>query len=209
MVSYEQAHGRQPAHDHGSILAVIFDFDGTLVDSMSLHFEAYRQAFEDFNLTLIRATFDEAVGGTAADAIPRMLRTQVCPVDISILHRQKQRHLERLIDERNVDVLPASLLLPIWAGRIPMAVASSGSRPGIEKMLRRLNWTNYFEVVVTGEDVRIGKPDPEAFMLAAEGLSVDPERCLVFEDTDAGVISARAAGMAVVDVRHWCLTTPS
>ncbi len=104
-------------------------------------------------------------------------------------------------------VLPCGLLLQAFAGRLPVGLASSGSREGIECILRRLAWTDLFDAIITGEDATNGKPHPELFMLAAKAIGVDGHQCLAFEDTDDGVASARAAGMNVFDVRYACPTT--
>jgi len=98
--------------------------------------------------------------------------------------------------------LPISKLLPVLAGHIPLAIGSSGSRAGIETVLRLLGWTDYFDVLVTGGDVQAGKPAPDIFLLAASQLNVAPKRCLVFEDTDDGMTAAAAAGIEAVDVRR-------
>ena len=122
------------------------------------------------------------------------------------LHRRKQQILGELICTTELRVLETAKLLPVLEPHLRLGLATSGSRPGIELMLERLGWTNYFAAVVTGEDVSEGKPAPEPFLLAAERLAVAPDRCVAFEDTDAGVRSACKAGMTVFDVR---LTTPT
>jgi HAD superfamily hydrolase (TIGR01509 family) len=85
---------------------------------------------------------------------------------------------------------------------LPIALASSGSRSGIDVILERLGWRDRFDAIVTGQDVARGKPAPDIFLRAAERLGIAPPRCLVFEDTDDGVAAARAAQMAVFDVRR-------
>jgi beta-phosphoglucomutase-like phosphatase (HAD superfamily) len=107
-----------------------------------------------------------------------------------------------LFTSADIPVLATAALLPVLHGRLPIALASSGSRSGIELVLRRLDWNRYFHAVVTGADAAHGKPAPDLFLLAAERIAVAPARCLVFEDTDDGVAAARAAGMAVFDVRR-------
>jgi HAD superfamily hydrolase (TIGR01509 family) len=183
------------------IRAAIFDFDGTLVDSMPLHYEAYRRVLAAEGIDLARETFFGAVGGTAGEVIPRLLGDRTCAVPPAELHRRKKAELTTLLDEGPVPVLGAAVLLEVLAGTHRLAIASSGSRPGITQMLAGLGWTDLFEVVVTGEDVDHGKPAPDPFLLAAERLGVAPEECVALEDTDDGVASATAAGMLVLDVR--------
>ena len=181
--------------------AAIFDFDGTLVDSMPLHFEAYRRTFAEHGLTLPSERFEQSVGGTASETIPLLLGDQRPPVSIPELHARKKAILAAMLADEEIPVLEFAKLLPLLHGRVPVALASSGSRPGIDQMLGRLGWSHYFAVVVTGEDVEHGKPAPDLFLLAADRLGVAPSGCLVFEDTDAGLAAAAAAGMTAIDVR--------
>lgn len=187
--------------------AIIFDFDGTLVDTMTLHYEAYRRAFAEMGLDLSWPDFAAHIGGTGRETIPRFLGGRAAPWSVDAIHRRKRDLFADLLATVEVAVLPTARLLPLFSGRTPLAIASSGSRQGIESILRRLGWQDYFAALVTGEDVARGKPAPDAFLLAAARLEVPPGDCLVFEDTDDGVAAALAAGMSVIDVR--CTPRPA
>lgn len=181
--------------------AAIFDFDGTLVDTMPLHYQAYRQTFADAGVALSEQDYFDNVGGTWRETIPRFLRGRECRWTVEQLHDRKQ---ERVLDVlRTVEIprLAASRLLPLLAGRVRMAIASSGSRATVELIVSRLRWEHYFEAILTGEDAPRGKPAPDLFLRAAERLEIPPTRCLVFEDTDDGIAAAIAAGMTPFDVR--------
>ena len=184
--------------------AVIFDFDGTLVDTMPLHYEAYRRVLADVQVDLSPEDFYGSIGGNAREAIPLFLRGRDCSLTIDEIHRRKKSLVRELLESYEVPILESAKLLPVLFGRIPLALASSGSRPGIETVLERYDWRRYFVAVVTGEDAPRGKPAPDLFLLAAQQVGVPPEACLVFEDTDAGVMAARTAGMGVFDVRATC-----
>jgi HAD superfamily hydrolase (TIGR01509 family) len=184
-----------------SFNGVLFDLDGTLLDTMPLHYEAYRRTFLEMNLALSAGAFYGNVGGTAMETIPKFLAGRQAPWSIAEIHERKKRALAALLDEAELVVLPAGHLLPLLRGRVPMAVATSGARPGVEKMLGRLGWLESFQAVVTAEDVRQGKPAPEVYLEAARRIGVPAAECLAFEDTDDGVTAARAAGATVVDVR--------
>jgi len=181
--------------------AVLFDFDGTLVDTMGLHYQAYRAVLAELGFALSRADFDAAVGGKASETIPKLLKGRPATVPIGEIHRRKKARLAQLLATAPVAILDTARLLPLLHGRLRLALASSGSREGIEILLARFDWARWFEVLVTGEDVAAGKPAPDLFLLAARRLGVPARRCFVFEDSDAGIAAARAAGMGSFDVR--------
>ena len=190
------------------IAGVVFDFDGTLVDSMPLHFEAYRRVLAAGGVALAREEFFGAIGGTARETIPKLLRGRTCTFTVDEIHARKKATLAQLLVTEPLVVLETSKLVPVFKAFVPVGVASSGARPGIEQMLARLGWTSWFDVVITGEDAQRGKPAPDLFLACAHGMGVDPTRCLAFEDTDDGVAAARAAGMDVFDVRQAHASVP-
>jgi beta-phosphoglucomutase-like phosphatase (HAD superfamily) len=183
--------------------AAVFDFDGTLVDTIPLHYEAYRRTFAEQGLELDEDHFLRCLGGVARETIPLMLAGRPCTASVAELHARKKALLDDLIGTEPITTLGAAELVPVLAPHMPLAIASSGSRPGILAILDRLGWAGTFDVIVTGDDVTAGKPAPDPFLAAAHALGVDPTRCLAFEDSDPGVASARAAGMAVIDVRRF------
>lgn len=182
--------------------AAIFDFDGTLVDTMPIHYEAYRRTFEEHGLVLDEATFFQNIGGTALETIPKFLAGRTARASIAELHARKKSIVGDLLTSAEIPLLETAKLLTFLAEHVKRALASSGSRAGIEIVLARLEWGAVFEAVVTGEDVQHGKPAPDLFLLAAARIGVVPARCMVFEDTDDGVAAAHAAGMQVFDVRR-------
>jgi beta-phosphoglucomutase-like phosphatase (HAD superfamily) len=182
--------------------AVIFDFDGTLVDTMPLHFEAYRTTFAEAGLDLSEEDFYRSIGGKASETIPKLLRGRPCSRTNGELHARKKAIVEDLLRTRPIPTLSTAELLPFLFGVVPMAIASSGSRAGIEIVLDRLAWRPYLAAIVTGEDAPRGKPAPDLFTIAAERLGASPGDCLVFEDTDDGIAAAKAAGMRAIDVRR-------
>jgi beta-phosphoglucomutase-like phosphatase (HAD superfamily) len=186
---------------NNTIAAAIFDFDGTLVDTMPLHFEAYRRVLAELDIVLSADDFYANIGGNARETIPKFLRGRHCPYSTDEIHARKKEMVNRLLVESPIPILETAKLLPVFSRRLPMALVSSGSRPGIEIVLARLDWEQYFSVVITGEDAARGKPSPDLFLLAADKLNVPPGTCIVFEDTDAGLEAARGAGMRPFDVR--------
>ncbi len=181
--------------------AAIFDFDGTLVDTMPLHYEAYRLVFKELGIDLSRSDFYDNIGGTARETIPKFLRGRAATCSTEEIHTRKKTAFAQLLATVPIPVLETAKLLDVMHGKYKIALASSGSRLGIEHILHRLNWVRYFDAIVTGEDAARGKPAPDLFLIAAEHLKVAPAECIVFEDTDAGVLGAVNAGMRVFDVR--------
>lgn len=180
---------------------VIFDCDGTLVDSMPAHFDAWCEALALYGAGgIFKEDVFFAMGGRPTRDIVVDLNSEydlkLDPDAIALAKREaflRKLHSLELIDE--VADFAKSL-----SGKIPIAVASGGSRHVIEKTLKLLGCSDWFDEVVTADDVPNGKPSPDIFLKAAELLGVAPERCLVIEDAPPGVIAAQAAGMKVITV---------
>jgi len=181
--------------------AVIFDCDGTLVDSMPAHFDAWCEALASYGAGgIFKEDVFFAMGGRPTRDIVVDLNEEydlkLDPEAIALAKRDAflaKLHLVELIEE--VADFAKSL-----RGKMPIAVASGGSRYVVEKTLKLLNCSDWFDEVVTADDVSNGKPSPDIFLRAAELLGVAPEKCLVIEDAPPGVIAAQAAGMQVVAV---------
>ncbi len=192
----------QDALAAGNVAAALFDFDGTLVDTMPLHFAAYRRVLADAGVELSEDDFYGNVGGNARETIPKFLRGRPCRLDVGEIHTRKKQMLSQLLAAGDVPVLEAAKLLAALHGRLPLGLVSTGSRPGIETVLDRFDWRRYFQAIVTGEDTPRGKPAPDLYLLAATKLDVPAEGCIVFEDTEAGLEAATRAGMRGFDVRY-------
>ena len=183
----------------GNYRAYLFDLDGTLADSMPLHLRSWQQAVReyggDFPLELFWAW-----GGIPLTRTVEMLNERfgygLDPA--AVVHRKEQLYLTMLDELKPV----ASVLAHVVAqhGKLPMAIVSGSPRLTVDRTLATLGLSHYFPAIVAMEDYTHGKPNPEPFLLAAEKLGVAPDDCLVFEDADAGIRSARSAGMDVVQV---------
>lgn len=181
--------------------AVIFDCDGTLVNSMPYHFEAWCEALTLFGAAnIFKEDVFYAMGGRPTIDIVVELNAEynlkLDPEAVAFAKRQaflKKLDKIDLIDE--VAQFAESL-----RGKKPMAIATGGTRLVIEKTLQAVGVSDLFDEVVTADDVSVGKPAPDIFLKAAELLGVPPERCLVLEDAPAGVMAAQTAGMNVISV---------
>lgn len=181
--------------------AVIFDCDGTLVDSMPAHFDAWCEALASYGASgIFKEDVFFAMGGRPTKDIVVDLNEEyglkLDPSNIALAKREaflKKLHKVEFIEE--VADFARSL-----RGIVPLAVASGGSRYVVEKTLKLLDCSDWFDEVVTADDVENGKPSPEIFLHAAKLLGVAPEKCLVIEDAPPGVLAAEAAGMRVITI---------
>ena len=181
--------------------AVIFDCDGTLVHSMPLHFEAWCEALSMHGAAnIFKEDVFYAMGGRPTKDIVVEINDEyglkLDPEQVAFSKREaflrKLGQLE-LIDE--VAAFAESL-----RGKLPMAIATGGTRLVIEKTLQAVGVSDLFEEVITADDVANGKPAPDIFLKAAQMLGVKPERCLVLEDAPAGVMAGQLAGMTVISI---------
>ncbi len=184
--------------------ALIFDLDGTLADNMKLHFEAWKAACESFGITcnkeemmqfaglstykISAALLEKTFGRSDPDKIKELVAKKMSEFD-------KRRGLIKTIKE------VADVVLKYY-GKLPMAVGTGGLKAGAVKTLKHINMLQYFAAVVSAEDVKHHKPEPDTFLKCAELMNADPAKCLVFEDGDRGIEAAKRAGMQVIDIRE-------
>lgn len=180
--------------------AIIFDCDGTLTDSMPVHFNAWHQTMTRYGIEFPESRFYE-LAGMPTDRIIRLLSNEQCvPVEVAKLAREKEAAFLELIHLlRPIDIIVDVAVQ--FRGKIPLAVASGGFREIILKQLDIIGCAGWFNTVVTAEDTARHKPFPDVFLEAARRMQVAPEDCLVYEDADLGLEAARAAGMDWIDVR--------
>jgi beta-phosphoglucomutase family hydrolase len=183
----------------GDFHAFIFDCDGTLADNMPLHFAAWSRAMSDFGGSYPEELFYEWGGVPTGDIVRRLNAKFGLSMDVEEVVERKEHYYRESIPhvEPMHDVVA---LVREFHGTMPMAVASGGHRDLVERTLVALGIHDLFDAVVAAEDYMRGKPSPDPFLKAAERLRIEPQHCLVFEDTETGAQAARAAGMAWVMV---------
>jgi beta-phosphoglucomutase-like phosphatase (HAD superfamily) len=183
----------------GKFEAYLFDCDGTIIDSMPVHYLAWKQALAEWN-----CTFDEqlfyALGGMPTKEIVSLLnRQQGLSMPAAVVAGRKDDLYSTMFSQL-VTVPDVVEQIENKFGKIPLAVVSGGTRESVSASLRAVNLLDKFDVLVCAGDYTHAKPNPEGYLLAAEKLGVAPRSCLVFEDTDMGIQAADAAGMASVKI---------
>ena len=183
----------------GDFDAYLFDCDGTIADSMPLHYVAWKQTLSENNCDFPEKLFYDW-GGIPTDKIVALLNEKhglAMPVE----------HVVTTKEHRFYDLLPTLKVIPevlehidAKHGHIPFAVVSGGTRESVSKTLTILGLLDRFDILICSDDYTRGKPDPEAYLMAAQQLGVPPEKCLVFEDTELGIQAAKAAGMQWVKI---------
>jgi beta-phosphoglucomutase family hydrolase len=183
----------------GSFEAYLFDCDGTIVDSMPLHYIAWKKALGEWNCTFDEQLFYAWGGLPVAEIISLLNQRQRLSMSIEDVSSRKE--------SLYLDLLPQLKAIPEVVehiedqhGRLPFAVVSGSTRESVTASLTLVSLLDRFDALVCAGDYKKSKPDPEAFLLAADRLGISPERCLVFEDTDMGVQAAKAGGMASVKI---------
>jgi beta-phosphoglucomutase len=181
--------------------AVIWDVDGTLVDTAELHFAAWARLFGEMGHTFSRDDFAATFGRRNPEIIRFLFRREFTDAEVARIGETKETYY-RTEAEKGVDLLPGvrELLDGLHARGVRQAVGSSAPRGNLDLILRITGSRRYFDAIVGMEDTTRGKPDPQVFLAAAEKLGVPPVRCVVLEDAVAGVEAARAGGMKCVAV---------
>ena len=177
--------------------ALIFDMDGTLVDSMPLHLDAWEATSAEFGLPFDRVRLNE-YGGIPTRKIVAMLAEQHgLEIDVEAFARRKiALYLERI---DSVSVFPAMWeLVKRCHGKVPMGIGTGSTRDHATHILRNTGLDAFIPVLVSADDVTNHKPHPDTFLKVAELLGANPANCLVFEDTPIGIEAGKAGGMATV-----------
>ncbi len=185
---------------------LIFDLDGTLADTMPLHFMAYKKLLAVYGIHFTPELFRTLAGIPAVGTIARlneMFGTNMNPEETA---HEKEQEYENRMDEIK-PIQPVVDLVKRYHGELPMAVGTGGSKRLAWKSLKITGLQDYFEILVATEDVTYPKPHPETFLKCAEYMGVEPEFCHVFEDGEPGMQAARKAGMTATLITRYYQST--
>lgn len=181
---------------------LIFDLDGTLADTMPIHYIAWKNATAKYGIDFTTELFAQLAGiplYPTVEKINQIFGLTIDPKEMGDLKEEEFENNMHLTPEIKV----VTDLVRKYHGKIPMAVGTGGSRRLSLKSLGIIGLEGYFDILVTSEDVSHFKPHPETFVKCAELMGVAPADCEVFEDGILGIQAARTAGMMVVDVTEY------
>ena len=179
------------------VLAVIFDLDGTLIDSYDAHVESFRRALSRFGLTVEDEEIHRRFGKPAKQIIKE------------ILPENQHRHIDDIVRYKRLEFIETSKDMQVFDGvetllkylkgkGISICLATSADNPSVIRVVNKFNLENYFDVIISSNDVKEAKPNPEMFIQASKRLEVDPKNCLVIGDSPFDVIAANKASMNVI-----------
>jgi HAD superfamily hydrolase (TIGR01509 family) len=182
-------------------VALLFDCDGTLADTMTLHYEAWHETLLTYGIDLPRSFIDEHAG-VPTDLIVEDLNVRwgVALDPVTVSEEKENRFRERMHRTEPIEEVLATA--HAYYGKLPMAVVSGGPYDVVSATLVAIEAFELFPVLVTASDPVKPKPSPDVFVEAARRLGVEPTKCHVFEDGEPGIVAARAAGMSYTDVRE-------
>jgi len=180
----------------------IFDWDGVIINSAAQHEVSWDRLARECGKALPENHFKRGFGMKNEVIIPELLGWTTAPVEIRLLSLRKEAIYREVVREQGMTALPGveSWLRTLHDEGIPCVIASSTHRENITTTLDVLGLEPFFAAIVTAEDVKRGKPDPEVFLTAAQRIGVEPADAVVFEDALVGITAAHAAGMRVVAV---------
>lgn len=183
----------------GNFRAYLFDCDGTVADSMPLHYIAWKKALDEWGCPFDEELFYSWGGKPPVEIVSTLSRMHGLNMPVETVAMHKENFYYQLLP--HLQPVPEVLEhMQAQYGKIPFAIVSGSSRESIVKSLTTIGLLHQFDVLVGSDDYENSKPAPDVFLLAAERLGIPPRDCLVFEDADIGIQGATAAGMASVRV---------
>lgn len=188
------------------IKAAIYDLDDTMVNSLPLHLAANDALLAEYGHKVadippdLKASF---LGRRIKDILKKTIEVFKIDVDLDAFYKKREKIFLKIAEEK-LEALPGLIesLDSFQKNGFRIALATSANKDYLDLVLNKFNVGKYFKVIVSGDDVKIGKPDPETYQAAAEKLKLKPEECLVLEDATAGIASAITAGCRCIAIKN-------
>ena len=185
--------------------AVIFDMDGVIIDSEPIHFRVVKGFTNDIRFDITFRDWQELIGNKQKIIWTRLKEKHRLSQEVDDLVNEHRRRymleIETLTNEKPIEGVDI-LIKDLYTKCIKVALASSSPRNHIEAIIKKFNLTDYFQVMVCGEDVKEGKPSPDIFLHTAKIINTLPDECIVIEDSYNGVLAAKAANMKCIGFRN-------
>jgi beta-phosphoglucomutase family hydrolase len=187
-----------------NIKGLIFDLDGTLADTMPYHFQGWKIACRKFGADIDKDFLRRLTGTPGWIIAQEIIKKCNLNGNVSVDEIVKEKLYRFSMEQHNVKpIIPVVNIVKKYHNILPMAVGTGGQRDVIERTLEVTNLRQYFDIIVTADDVSQYKPHPETFLKCAVLMKIDPRHIEVFEDGELGLEAARSAGMIATDVRSW------
>jgi beta-phosphoglucomutase family hydrolase len=179
---------------------IIFDMDGTLIASTEADYLAWKKTFAEHGRKLTYESYYPLLGVKSADVIKNELKLEGEEVDIALA--KKLEYFEEIVETKGIQPIPFAeeLLKKLRKLPVKMSLATSSRKMKMKLVMEKLDFLQYFDAIVTGEEVHHSKPAPDIFLLAAKKLNLQPEDCVVIEDAASGVTAAKKAGMKCIAI---------
>lgn len=184
--------------------AFIFDLDGTLADTMPLHFRAWQLASRKYGMEMDSSFLKSRMGRPAWEIGRDIIEEYKFQDSLSHEDLFKEKiELFKTLRNNIKTIAPVEEIVKEFYGKLPMSVGTGAINESAHRTLKDIGMDKYFDIVVTANDVQNHKPNPETFLKCAELMKIDPSVIEVFEDGDLGLEAAQRAGMTPIDIRPW------
>lgn len=178
---------------------VIFDMDGVLADTSQIHFESWVKMANEMGVKLTRKFFEGTFGQQSVPITRKLFGDKVDQAEIVKRANLKELYYREMVRDK-LEPLPGviELIRTLRENNFKLAVGSSGPPENVELLLTSLKIKEFFDIIITAADVKIGKPAPDVFLIVAKRLNLNPECCIVIEDAPVGIKAAKRAGMVTI-----------